>query len=211
MKLNIMVAALALLLGGCVTGTRNVDLVMDTYTNEKTSSGEVYIASISDDRVFEQKPQEPSTPSVKGTLEEISKDDLSNLIGRQRNSYGKGMGMVALPEGGTVPDEMRKLLVEGLESRGYTVTDNASAPIQLAVNVSEFWAWFTPGFVAVKFEAKIASELNFSGSVDQSISVDARSMNKAQVASDANWRLAYKRAFSIFLDDLDKKLDEAGL
>ncbi|MFC7291592.1 hypothetical protein [Hirschia litorea] len=211
MKLNIIVAAFALLLGGCVTGTRSVDLAMDSYTNDKTASGEIYIASISDERTFEQKPKEPSTPSVKGTLEDMSKDDLSKLIGRQRNSYGKGMGMVALPEGGTIQNEMRKLLVEGLESRGYTVTDNPSAPIQLAVNISDFWAWFTPGAFVVKFEAIVGSELNFSGSVDQTISPSARSMNKAQIASDANWRLAYKRAFGIFLEDLDKQLDEAGL
>ena len=31
MKFNILIAAFALLLGGCVTGTRNVDLVMDSY------------------------------------------------------------------------------------------------------------------------------------------------------------------------------------
>ncbi|WP_018995704.1 YajG family lipoprotein [Hirschia maritima] len=211
MKFNILIAAFALLLGGCVTGTRNVDLVMDSFSNEKTASGEVYIVDISDNRSFEQKPREPSTPSTKGNLEAMSKDQLSNLIGRQRNGYGKAMGMVALPESGTVQSEMRKLIVEGLESRGYTVSENPSASIQLKIDISEFWAWYTPGMFAVKFEAKIGSELNFSGSIDQSVAISARSMNKAQIASDANWRLAYKRAFGIFLDDLDKKLDEAGL
>lgn len=211
MKIKYLAAACALLLGGCVTGTRSVDLTMDSFVNEKTAVGEIYISDISDQRVFEQKPKEPSTPSVQGSLAEMSKGQLSNLIGRQRNSYGKGMGMVALPEGETVQKEMRKLLVEGLESRGYTVTDNPEAPIHLNVKISEFWAWFTPGAFAVKFEAKINSELNFSGSTKQTITASSRSMNKAQIASDANWQLAYKRAFALFLEDLDKKLDEANL
>jgi len=208
-KLFVITAALAL--AGCVTGTRAVELAPSAYENDKTAEGKIFIADISDDRAFEQKPAAPSGPSVNGVLADTDATTLSTLIGRQRNGYGKAMGDVQLPEGSTVQEEMRDLLTEGLESRGYSVTDDPDAPIQLAIDIDEFWAWFTPGFVAVKFEAQLNSELQFSGDIDDTFAVEGYAINKAQVASDANWQLAYKRAFDDFLKNLDAALDNKGL
>ena len=200
------------LLTGCVTGTRNVDIAPSKYTNDKTASGQVYIAVVEDKRAFEAKPASPSTPSVNGDLAKTSKDKLATLIGRQRNGYGMAMGDVALPKDQTVQTEMKALLKEGLESRGYTVTDNKNAPIKVNVDIEKFWAWFSPGMFAVSFEADLACSIAFTDTKgNQTFKVVGYGLNKGQVASDANWALAYQRALDDFLKNLDKTLDDAKL
>lgn len=210
--IKIFILSLSIILTGCVTGTRNVDLVAPAYENDKSSNGLVYISGIRDGRKFEAKPASPSTPSVKGDLSAASEEKLSTLIGRQRNGYGKALGDVALPLGGTVQNEVRDLLITGLEGRGYTVTEDSTAANAIHVDIEQFWAWFSPGFWSVSFEANVQSNLSFSTkSGEKKINVRGYGINKGQVGSDANWALAYERAFSDFLVNLDKALDSEGL
>ncbi len=75
---------------------------MPEFESSDSGSGVVYINSIIDPRQFEQKPKDPSTPSVDGDLASMGKEKLSTLIGRQRGGYGAALGQVALPVGGTV-------------------------------------------------------------------------------------------------------------
>ena len=214
MKLQLRYCALGavLLLSGCVTGTRNIDLNPPEYENVKSSEGLVYIGTIDDKRRFEAKPRDPSTPSVKGDLASSSQEKLSTLIGRQRNSYGAAMGDLALPKGGTVQEEIRDLLIRGLESRGYTIVDDENAPIKLAVQIDKFWAWFSPGMWSISFEADIQCKVIFSeASGSRVFDITGYGINKGQVASNENWELTYQRAFSDFLKNLDKILDKEGL
>lgn len=203
----------SLFLTGCVTGTRHLDNIqVPQHSSGKTAGGDVYIASILDSRKFEQSPSTPSTPSVKGNLSSTSKETLATLIGRQRNGYGAAMGDVALPNGVTIQDLTRKLLTEGLESRGYKVTDDPNAPHRVSVDVEKFWAWFSPGFVAVSFEANLQTRIEFQqGSTTKTIEVAGYGINKGQVASNENWELALRRAFEDFLSNLDKSLDQQNL
>lgn len=214
MKLHFALGILLIsaFLTGCVTGTRHVDVTSSKYINDKTASEEVYIAFIEDKRIFEAKPSSPSTPSVNGDLAKTSKEKLATLIGRQRNGYGMAMGDVALPNSETVQTEMKALLKEGLESRGYIVTDNKNAPVIVDVDIKKFWAWFSPGMFAVSFEASLACQINFADAKGSKVlDVAGYGLNKGQVASDANWALAYQRAFDDFLKNLDKTLDDEKL
>ena len=176
------------------------------------AKGEVFIGTIEDNRAFEQSPRDPSTPSVNGDLSSTSKDQLSTLIGRQRNGYGKAMGDVALPAGQTVTTEARELLTKGFERRGYTVTNNANAPVKVNVAIDEFWGWFSPGFWAVSFETRISTDLTVTtNGGDKTVTVAGYGRNSGQVASDANWQLAFSRGFEDFLNKLDQALSELGL
>ena len=208
----ISLIALSFLLGGCATGTRHLNLTVDDFPNDKTTSGKIAIATITDSRQFEDKPKSPSTPSVDGTLSETSKEKLATLIGRQRNGYGMALGDIALPEGQTVQDEVRSLLRTGLESRGYTVVEDGAAPVTVNVDIERFWAWFSPGFASVGFESQIQTNLQFrdEGLVKQ-VLVSAYGINRGQYASNANWELAFKRAMNNYLEELDKALDSEGL
>ncbi|RYZ94432.1 MAG: hypothetical protein EOO68_20265 [Moraxellaceae bacterium] len=210
-KLGIVIAA-AFFLSGCVSGTRTIELATPKYQNDKTAKGQVYIDIIEDKRVFEAKPRSPSTPSATTDLAKVTKEARASLIGRQRNGYGKAMGDVTLPKANNVQKEMRDLLKEGFESRGYTVSDNKNAPIKVQVDINKFWAWFTPGMWAVSFEANLDSDMNIANTDgNKKLNVVGYGINKGQVASDANWMLAYERAFEDFLKNLDKALDDAKL
>jgi len=119
---------MALILSGSVTGTRNIELALpDYYNNEKSASGTIHIGAIEDKRIFLEDSGEPSTPSVDGDLDSTSKEKLYTLIGRQRNTWGHAMGDVSLPDGGTVQEEIRRLMTRRLESRGYKVVNDSNS------------------------------------------------------------------------------------
>ncbi len=200
------------ILNGCAAGTRNIELNSPSYSNEVSASGNIIIGNIQDKRVFEAAPKSPSTPSVDGDLAKTSKETLSTLIGRQRNGYGMAMGDIVLPNGDTVQEVTRKLLTTALESRGYNVVDNKTDAYNLTVDVNKFWAWFSPGMFSVSFEADIQCTVHFdNGTTKRSLDVSGYGVNKGQVASNANWQLAYERAFQDLLKNLDKILDSEGL
>ena len=209
MRINLLII-LSLFLTGCVTGTRTIELTTPDIPDTGKAKGTVYISGINDNRVFEQKPASPSTPSVKGQLSSVTKDQLSTMIGRQRNGYGMAMGDVALSDG-NVQQTMQALLEEGLQSRGYTLSTDENTALKLSVDIEKFWAWFSPGMFTVSFEANLESKLKFSGDRDQQVTVTGYGLNKGQVASDANWMLAYSRAFDDFLSKLDQALEDVGL
>jgi uncharacterized lipoprotein YajG len=211
-KIQLLFVLSSIVLAGCTTGTRIITLNPPEFSIEKSSSGEIYIASIEDKRVFEQKPRDPSTPSVKGDLSSIPQDKLSTLIGRQRNSFGAAMGDLALPQGSTVQSEIRKLVTKGLESRGYSVVDDINASNKITIDIDKFWAWFTPGMFAVSFESNLQCKIDFKNATEEeSFAVTGYGINKGQVASNANWELAFDRAFRNFLENMDKIFDEKEL
>jgi hypothetical protein len=64
----------------------------------------------------------------------------------------------------------------------------------------------------VSFESNIQCEIDFEqSSGDKKFEVKGYGINKGQVASNANWELAFQRAFQDFLKNLDEVLDESGL
>ncbi|WP_088916683.1 hypothetical protein [Granulosicoccus antarcticus] len=215
MKTRLLLVPIALLLlSGCVTGTRSIDIGPSSTTleNRSSSKGTIYIANIEDNRQFEQKPASPSTPSVDGTLSAETPESLATYIGRQRSGYGKALGSVKLPEGETVQQKMRDALTSSLQSNGYIVTEESSAPLQLDVDINQFWAWFSPGFWSVSFSGIIESTLTFTGIGENTVlAVDGNGLNRGQVASNANWALAYSRTFDDFLENLKTAMETAGL
>lgn len=215
MKKSIVILATSLaclLLSGCVTGRRSIDLPVPQLGGGAGAKGAIFVGAIEDARVFENRPKDASTPSIKGDVNSMSKAQLATMIGRQRNGYGKAMGDIELATGDTVMQRTRSLLEEGLRRRGYAVASEATSADTMTVKIEEFWAWFTPGMWTVSFDANVACKITLTrGGTTRTISVKGYANNKGQVASDANWQLAYRKAFDDFLAKLDVALAEAGL
>ena len=159
------VAVLAGVLGsGCATNRGILDVRIDV-PQDPESGKVVKIARVTDRRVFEEAPPNPSTPSLKGM--EIGDPAITvRAIARKRNGYGKAIGDILLPEGRTVEDLVREALVKSFREAGYrVVADDAKADkaASIEADIEQFWAWFTPGFWAVtlEFEAKV----NIKGNV----------------------------------------------
>jgi hypothetical protein len=188
----------------CVIGKREVSIKVPVGTHP-AAKGQVSLGSIQDARTFQNKPAEPSTPSVEGDFATLTAQQRENNIGRQRNSYGKGMGEVVLPAGGTVTAKMSEIITEALARRGYTVAGSGT-PVN--VKISQFWGWMTPGMWAITLEARITAGVTVRG---QSTQITGYGENVCQAATTANWNLAYERAIADFLDKAGAALGSAGL
>jgi len=201
-----------LLSSGCVTGRRTVSLPVSRVPGAGTDRGSLTIGTIEDQRVFQNKPTDPSIPSIDGDVAKCSKEELATMIGRQRNGYGHAMGDIALPAGDSVLNRTRALLEEGLKRRGYTIASNPASAGTATVKIDEFWAWFTPGMWTVSFQSDVVCKITITkGGAAKEFIVRGFGRNQGQVASDANWQLAYTRAFDDFLANLEVALSSAGL
>ena len=210
----LVLAGVLVLETGCVVGRRTVDLpVAAPGAAPAQARGHIYIAAVTDDRVFQNKPDDPSTPSIDGDVNTLSAADKDKMIGRQRNGFGHAMGDIALPAGDSVTQRVRALVAQGLARAGYVVTSAPGAPNTATVSINEFWAWSTPGFATLTFEAKIATALtidNGDGS-KHALSVKGYGLNHGQVAKNANWQEAYTPAFDDFESNLGAELQKLAL
>ena len=201
----------ALINSGCVLGRRTVDLSIPQAASYPAVHGSVAIGKIEDKRHFENKPSEPSTPSVDGDVAQLDAAAKASMIGRQRNGYGKAMGDIGLPQDRSVVTLTRELLTESFKRNGYAVTPGSSGKT-VDAEINEFWAWFSPGMWAVSFESRVYCTLTVKGSSGaETVVIRGYGINKGQVASDANWQLAYQRAFEDFLVKAGPELKKAGL
>lgn len=163
-----ILAAICVALVGCATSRSEVKLsepaVPATAAATASKNKTVLLRSVTDERVFEEAPSSPSTPSLGFEGSAKSADDIkARAIGRKRNGFGKALGDVLLENGMTVRQVMRKNLTASLQQAGFKVTENAadagSSPIVMDAHVKKFWAWFTPGFWAVTVGAQISTDL----------------------------------------------------
>ncbi len=213
MKKYLLILSLAavLLHSGCVVGRRTVSLAVPSLGVGAEPLGVLRIASVDDNRVFQNKPADPSMPSIDGDVTGMSSDQKSVMIGRQRNTYGKAMGDIALPSGDSVTSRARALLEGAFKRRGYTISTDASTPNTATVSVDEFWAWFTPGMWSVTFEARVYCTIMLQrGDSTAKLVIKGYGINRGQVAKDANWQLAFDRAFHDFLVKFDTELNATG-
>lgn len=80
----------------CATSRGVVVPQMTTGTNPQQGVA-VRIVTVEDKRIFQIKPKDPSIPSLMD--DNIGDKDLkSRAVGRKRNSFGKVLGDVMLPE-----------------------------------------------------------------------------------------------------------------
>jgi uncharacterized lipoprotein YajG len=211
-KVLLLIAAVsALLNSGCVLGRRTVDLSIPQAASYPAIQGAVTIGKIEDKRGFQNKPSDPSTPSIDGDVTEMNAATKAIMIGRQRNGYGRAMGDIGLPQGRSVEVLTRELLTESLKRNGYSVVGEDSGKT-VDAEINEFWAWFSPGMFAVSFESRVYCTLTVKRNSDaKTVVIRGYGINKGQVASDANWQLAYQRAFEDFLAKSAVQLKAAGL
>jgi hypothetical protein len=200
---------------GCVTGRRSFGVDVppaESYTKNPTK-GSIVIGQVLDDRRFENKPDEPSTPSINGDVNMLTPEARSTFIGRQRGSFGHAWGDITLPEGQTVQAKVAELLREGLKRRGFeVVTSGVTTGDVATAEVEKFWTWMSPGFWALSFEAQIKCKVTITqGGKTTLIVVKGYGLNHGQFAKDVNWQQAYDDAFSDFLANLDEQLAAAGL
>ncbi len=86
---------LLILLTGCVLGRRTVDLPIQSIPTGTVEKGEIFIGEIKDGRTFQNKPPDPSLPSIDGDVNALTEKQKGMMIGRQRGGFGNAAGDVA--------------------------------------------------------------------------------------------------------------------
>jgi hypothetical protein len=199
---------------GCVVGRRTIDLPIAAPTTAAPQTrGHIYLATVTDDREFQNKPDDPSTPSIDGDVATLTAADKDRMIGRQRNGFGHAMGDIALPAGESVIERVRALVAQGLARDGYLVTTAPGAANTATVAINEFWSWSTPGFAALTFEAKINCTLTIDNGdgTKHVLIVKGYGLNHGQFAKNVNWQEAYTPAFEDFETNLATELQKLAL
>jgi hypothetical protein len=197
---------------GCVTGRRSFSLPVPSHDIPGATQGKVYIDAVTDDREFQNKPSDPSIPSINGDIAKLSPQEKAQMIGRQRNTFGKAMGDIALPAGESVTQRTRLLVEQGLMRKGYEISQDPGAAKSVTVSVKEFWAWMTPGFIALTFEAKLSCSISVTDADGvHRTTVRGYGLNHGQVAKDGNWQEAYDPAFEDFISNFVAQWDNMGL
>lgn len=200
--------ALALLASGCATTRGVVEIATEESVNPETGQA-VKIVEIVDLRDFQIDPPEADIPSLKNN--EIDDPSItSRAIARKRNSFGKAMGDILLPEGQTVMDLVESGLAKGLRENGFRVVDESDpdfeAAAPLSVTVDKFWGWFQPGFWQLKLHyvtaitvtgpvGPFADGMSFASDVEKGF----------QVASTGNWL----ETIDASLAELNKNISDA--
>lgn len=143
---------LAMVLSACALG-RSVIEVAPPASAVSAGSVAVKVTEVRDLRQFSVNPRDPSQPSLGDAAEINDPKVTARAVGRKRGGFGAALGDVALPEGTTVAGLVRNAMQTALQDKGYRVVNETSpdytTALPLALDIEQFWAWFTPGFVSV--------------------------------------------------------------
>ena len=208
-ELAAFVLLLAVLGSGCAT-SRGVLDVRTTMESNPASGTAVKIISVTDSRVFEVSPGSASIPSLKG--DEIhNKAITSRAFARKRNSYGKALGDILLPEGRTVNLLAQENITRSLRQSGYRVLARDEAgydqAIPVTVDIRKFWAWVTPGFWAIALEFE--TEMHITGAIGRlgaGKTVRGYVRNKSGGAKSGVWLETVQLGLADFVTNLKKEL-----
>lgn len=205
------IVAAGLAVSGCATNRSEISLMANAAPSASASlsapaaaaipaptRGTIVLGRVTDTRVFEVAPRDPSVPSVgnEGGGAEVQ----ARLVGRKRNSYGRAIGDVILPANETVVDVMRQNATLAFQRAGYAVVDASAAPAGtpvVDVEVTKFWTWFSPGFWTIKLEMNIETRLTISGRAEPVV-ITGYHRQENMAASEAAWLEALQAGIAAY-------------
>jgi len=158
-------------LAGCATTRSELQLPTPSAAPAAAapSTGKVaVIRTVKDERVFEDAPSDPSTPSLGfGGASQAPAAIKLRAIGRKRGGFGQAFGDVLMQEGQTVESVVRENLTTALRQAGIQVAaDAAGAPpdaMLLDVRIKALWSWINPGFWAITANGRVATDVDVVG------------------------------------------------
>lgn len=199
------------LLNGCATSRGILDVKSDTGVNPLTGQA-VKITSVVDNRIFELNPSTASIPSLKGG--EINDKTISSrAIARKRNSYGKALGDILLPEGRTVAMLAQEAVTRAFRESGYRVLVKGDAGYDkvadVKVDIHKFWAWMSPGFwtIALEFETEMTVNAA-STNLKTGKKIKGYIRNKSAAAGSGTWLETVNKGLNNFVQNLKKELKQ---
>jgi hypothetical protein len=171
----------------------------------------VRIVAVEDKRSFQVEPKHPSIPSL---MDNNISDQLltSRAIGRKRNSFGKAMGDVILPEGQSISGLTEKTVARTLREAGYRVVTSTDVDYKQAISVTaqidKLWAWFRPGFWAIAIESNYDITLNGNlPGLQTAPRLTGETRSTMQLVTDSDWQKVIEDSLTNFAAKLREKLN----
>ena len=188
-------SSLALVAGlvACATGRTVIDLPAPPAASVPAAAGQaVRIRSVSDDRVFDDAPRQPSVPSLGEPASRASASTRAHAVARKCNGYGLAQGDVVLSDRADLRDVMRDNVAAALTRAGYRVDANDPAARNVDVHVRQFWLWLQPGVAVGVIHSSIVADVSVGGSA--AVTVSAETSQPGQIFSQEAWTNAVQVA-----------------
>ena len=208
-----MLAAVVILgVGGCAA-TRSTFDVTGTSADQGTLASTTYVSivRVTDKRMFEANPRNPSTPSLEKPEDINNRAITARAIARKRGGYGNAMADILLPEGRTVELVVREAVTKALREKGYRVVEPASPEaakaLPLEVDIQQFWMWMTPGFFAITLEQRGIVTMNSVALVGgEAVVVQGYAKVSTMAATDDEWKKTITQGVNDFIEQMKAKL-----
>lgn len=192
---------------GCATSRGVLDIPEEVSENPATGPA-IKFVRVSDVRQFQTNPPRPDIPSLKNN--EIDDSSItSRAIARKRNTYGKALGDILLPEDQTVTLLVESSLAKGFRENGYRVIAPGNPgfedAVPIEVDIEKFWGWFQPGFWSIKLHFQTLIRVSGPlGPFADGEEFDSDVEKSFQTAGGANWRSTIRAS----LDELNNDISE---
>jgi hypothetical protein len=198
--------------GGCAA-TRSTFDVTGASADQGTLASTAYVSivRVTDKRVFEANPRNPSTPSLEKPEDLNNRAITARAIARKRGGYGNAMADILLPEGRTVELVVREAVTKALREKGYRVVEPASPEaakaLPLEVDIQQFWMWMTPGFFAITLEQRGIVSMNSVALVGgEAVVVKGYAKVSTMAATDEEWKKTITLGVSDLTENVKTKL-----
>jgi len=169
----------------------------------------VKIIRVTDSRVFEKAPRQPSIPSLRdGAID--NRAITSRAIARKRNGYGKALGDIVLPEGRTVEMLVAEALTKAFRDAGYQVAgsnDTTTVAIPVEAEIEQFWSWITPGAwsIGVFFETTVNIKCDLA-SFKSGEKVSGKIHLQSQAVTTRAWSNTINKGIEAFINEMKNRL-----
>ncbi len=197
---------------GCATNRGEIELNIPETIEIPIKNGEqVFIKSVVDNRIFEEKPEKPNIPSLSPSKER-NKDIEKRAVARKRNTYGKALGDILLKEGQTVESVIHESLKQGFLENGFDVLENAeqSSPSTYIVDakINKFWSWTNPGFWSISISTEINTDIQLKKLTEERTETISVEFSKNfQTGAGSNWIKVMQEALNEFIAKVKKQLE----
>jgi hypothetical protein len=207
-------AAVMMLMSGCATKRGEVALQVPQrgamQQQVSAAAKTVFVNSVTDKRIFEVKPANPSTPSLDPN-EDQSAATKVRAIGRKRGGFGQAFANFLLKDGQTVETVVSDSVKQAFAEAGYRVLENKSAvtPDTYVVDVSidKFWSWMNPGFWAITLSTEIGTEMTIKKpDSTQSETLYVKAEDHFQTGVEGNWIEVMQTALKSYVEELKNRI-----
>lgn len=199
-----------LLISGCATNVSEITVSLPSppQMSHQESDRTFFIVSVTDERIFDPAPSDPSVPSL-----DLNRYDKARAIGRKRNSWGKAMGGFLLKPGQTVELLTEEVIERAARDNGYTVLNSADQikpnTVKAEVKIKQFWTWMNPGFFTIKLNANMNNDITLeSGNRVEQISAQGFVERNCQFGTERNYTVVLNEALIKLYEDMKDKLSK---